>query len=298
MQYILFFILLSIMVPSHASDYAIGCGTQSALQAQDLFFTYAKKNHASMLGARCQLIVSTAPQSNKWLPAMPNISVSVLDNDFFNSFDEQSSHHNLDIHWPIYRSREHETGLYIEYNKQRLPFTLSKPNLNHWRDNQLAGNQQQFKHQSLGLATYLFIPDANIINEVGLGVNRLRTTGILNQPSYSNDALANIDSYDWFLYMQHRTQNLGWDMPFKGSLHYGRYWNNKNHTQSVEDDLVGMNLEFGLSYSYRIDYKWTIRLMAKQRIQARFNSIRTQQHYNKSRFSLQGLGEISAYYHF
>ncbi len=298
MKKILLILLLTSTAYSHAADYAIGCGAQIARYSNTLLKEVADKSYQALLGSKCQLIINTKPQYNKWLPALPNVSVSILDNEFFNGFNQRSKIHNLDVHWPIYRTADYEAGLYVEYNNNHLPFSPTDSSLNHWQNNNTVSGQQHFKHKEISISAYSLLPNNKLINEVGWGFNRAQATSIINQPTVHNDSLVDLELSSWFAYLEHRAQNLGWDMPFKFALHYGKYWNTQKSSQSIHTDMLSMQFKVGLSYAYRIDYKWTLRLLAQQDLQTKLSPIQDSKHYNKNYFTWQSLGEISLYYHF
>lgn len=298
MKYIIVAILFIIAHTVSAADYTYGRGPRIESHSNDLLSRASNKSETSMLGAHFQLIVSSPPRSGKWLPTLPSFSLKIMHNPFFNSFDEKSDKTSFKLHWPIYRARDYELGFNYTYNRLNIPFELKQPYLD-WKNSSVLNKQQNFNSKLLSSSAYMLLPDNKLINEFGLGVQGHRTTGEINNPiAKQNDYLATIKTQEWFVYIEHKARSLGWDMPFRMSLHQGQYSNNDHATRKLDDSILGANLAVGITYGYRINYKWTLRTDIAQKFQVRFNSAAKNTNYNKSWIHSQASAGISLYHHF
>lgn len=299
MKAILFFSIVFLALNSEASDYTFGCGPKVQSHTSDFFIYATREKELQILGFNCQFIVSSVPQTGKWLPALPSISLTALSNPFFNSFNQKTRNTELDIHYPIYRNRDYEMGLSYEYKQLFSPVEIKEElELSNWSDNTPTELKQSISQSYLSASGYLFFPKNNIINEFGLGINRVQKTGRIHNPNQSNDVLGIINTYQWFLYVEHRAQSLGWDMPFYISLHQGEFWNNTNSKKQISSPIIGISTNFGLSYSYRINYKWTLRTSVNQNINLNFAPQRKEDYYYKDNLDSHRSFQFSVYNHF
>lgn len=297
MKYSLIFALLLFSFNLQADDYTAGCGPRIDSHASDFFNRTATQKDASIAGLNCQFIVDTSPQSGQWLPSAPSLSFTALDNSFFNTYEEQSGKTEFSLHWPIYRSNSYETGFNYGYQRARILYTLASQNTN-WLNNQVAHKQQSFNTDYFSTSAYVFFPKNKLMNEVGFGVNRYKKTGEVHKPNTNSDYLADIDAYEWFIYIEHKDQELGWDLPFRFALHKGQYWNTQKKSQALDAQLAGMDISLSIRYSHRINYRWTLKADITQAAQVRFVNIDDDSYYYKSWFSAQRSGGVSIYYHF
>lgn len=297
MKYSVFFVLLLLSSNLQADDYSTGCGLKLDSHQSDLLSRTAIEKDASIFGINCQFVVSTSPQSGKWLPSAPSVSFKALDNEFFNTYREQSNQTEFNLQWPIYRGSTYEVGFDYAYQNIEIPFTLKKQNLN-WVSNQPLERQQTFNSTYFSTNAYVIFQKSKLINEVGLGVSRYKKTGEIYNPKGSADYLADIDAYEWFIYTEHKPQGIGWGFPFRFSLHKGQHWNDQKKSQELDAQIAGMDVSFGISYAYRINYYWTLKADAAQKAQLRFTLIPREAHYYKSWLSSQQSAGISIYYHF
>lgn len=299
MKYIFFFSILLIALNTEASDYTFGCGPKIQSHSSDFFINAAKERDIQVLGVNCQFIVSTDPQTGKWFPALPSISLMALSNPFFNSFNQKTRNTELSIHFPFYRSRNYETGIAYKYKQLFSPIEIKEElGLTSWPDNKPTDSKQALSQDNISIAGYLFFPENNIINELGLGIDRVQKIGRVNNPNQSNDFLGIIDTYEWFLYIEHRAQSLGWDLPFRFALHQGELWNNSSNKKQINLPMVGISAAIGLSYSYRINYTWTLRASANQNINVSFGSERKESYYYKDNLITHRSFQLSVYKHF
>lgn len=299
MKYILFFTILFITLNAEASDYTFGCGPKVQSHTSDFLINATKEKNVQILGVNCQFIVSSDPQTGKWLPALPSIRLMALSNPFFNSFNKKTRNTELSIHFPVYRGRDYEAGLAYEYKQLFSPTELKEElALTSWPDNEPTDPKQALSQDHISVSSYLFFPENNIINELGLGINRVQQIGRVNNPNQSNDFLGIIDTYQWFFYIEHRAQSLGWDLPFRFALHQGEFWNNSSSKKQISLPIIGISAELGLSYSYRINYKWTLRASANQNISFNFGSQRKENYYYKDNLVAQRSFQLSVYHHF